>query len=286
MTTTTEKPSSDARSASFQDDPPYVIFHIQTPAGRLYQVNGAGFETQDPDLATRHPVSPDIHYFRLDGVAGCHQNIHCSAPLFITTGSPEQTELYWGNRRLLLCPDDLVAQAGRLVWAKVKHFYRGGYPFGPVVRIVIDGPEEKVAPFNIEIHPPRGQLGFLHPAAHDWDSSPRSIQTHLGLLGFSIENRLGPDGVSTIWRRPLEGIVGDLLLETGVGSLVQSLTVEIAGQPPCKVSGIGETGSHNDLHHKLLSLIRSLQFSDGPIILPSLISSLFPHGKPPGTPLP
>ena len=272
---TIHHPLPDIRPAPSRESPPYVVFHIRTPEGRLYLVHGEGFVSTSADEATPYPVTPETRRFHLEGVPAGTRNIHCSAPLFIAATSTEQAEVYWGNRRLLLCPDDLVAQAGRLVWAKLKHLHQGGYPFGPVVAIVTDESEHQVAVFNIEIHPPVGQTGFLHPAPAGWDDTPRSIQTHLALLGFSIADRHTTENSITIWRRPLAGTGGELRLETGLGTRVESLTVEITGQPPHTVGEISRTVGHNALHAQLISLIQSLESDPSPDVA-SQVSKLFP----------
>jgi hypothetical protein len=279
MKSTINHSSPEIHRVPSRETPPYVVFHIQTPAGRRYLVNGEGFVTRDSDEATRYPVTPEIRHFRLEGVPIGTRGVHCSAPLYITATSPDQVEVYWGNRRRLLCPDDLVVQAGRLVWAKLRHLHQGGYPFGPVVRIVTDEPEHQIAIFNIEIHPPPGQIGFLHPAPSDWDDTPRSIMTHLGLLGFSIADRQTTENSITIWRRPLDGTAGEVRLETGLGSRVERLTVEIPGQPSRTVGSISRTGGHNALHRKLISLITALESIGQPADLASLFSSLFQYSE-------
>jgi hypothetical protein len=246
-------------AVSARESPPYVVFHIQTPTGRRYQIDGEGFVTPDPDEATRYHVSEKIRHFHLKGVPIGTRSVHCSAPLLITTTSADQVEVYWGRRRLLLCPDHLVAQAGRLVWAELEHFYQGGYPFGPVVRIVTDEPEHKIAIFNIEIHPPPGQLGFLHQAPADWDATPRKIMTHLGILGFSSASSWTKGDTNTIWCRPLAGACGELWLETGSGALVERLTVDVVGQPICTISATSRKVCHNSLHDKLVALIEALE---------------------------
>ncbi len=277
MTTTTSKSASSATPAPYSATPPYLVCHIQTPDGRLYQINGCGFVTPDLHQATRHPVDPGRDWLVLEGpVDPPDGNIHCVAPLFITRATPDQVEVAWGSRTLRLSPDDLVAEAGRRVWRKVQHFHRTGYPFGQNVQLAHNGSGPSFACFNIEIHPPSGETGYLHPAPDGWDSSPRDIQTHLGLLGFAILRPGDNTGNPTVWRRPLHGADGAILLETGLGTRSEGLVVEVAGAPAFRVTGFHPSGSHASLHRQLVALIRALESPHIPDGLPSLIATLFP----------
>ena len=250
MKTTTASPSQAYSPDSYRESPPYVVFHIDTPTGHIYQVNGKGFSTEHFDEATRYPVTPETENFRLKGAIGGSQIIGSSAPLYITSASDDLVELTWGNTRLSANPDRLNSQVGGEVWSKLRHLRRGGYPFGPVVKIATDDQDDSIAIFNIRIFPPTGRAEFLHPAPDDWLSCPRSIQTHLGLLGFRFKGR--PDSQApSIWRRDL----GELTLElkTGIGCRPESLSLLRKNKQPERIALTDST--RKTLHALLRSFI-------------------------------
>lgn len=274
--TTTANPTSSAIAIPYIEFPPYLVCHIQTSGGRFYHVGGKGFVTPHLNEATRHPVDPGRDWLALDGPIDHCGSIHCIAPLFITRVAESHVEVSWGNRHLHLSADDLVAQAGRLIWREVKHLHRGGYPFGPIVQLAHDEQAPAFAYFNIEIHPPPGQTAFLHPAPDDWDGTPRGIQTHLGLLGFSMIRPSENGGRPALWSRPVGAGGGRILLETGVGTRVESLAIKAAGQPAITVTGFQQHRRHRNLHPQLVALIQALESVDTTPNLRSLVAGLFP----------
>lgn len=250
MKSTTASPSASITPDSDRDSPPYVVFHLDTPTGHIYQIHGKGFSTEHLHEATRYPVTPETENFRLEGVIGGSQIIRCSAPIRITSASSELVELTWGNTRLVVHPDRLNSQVGGEVWSKLRHIRRGGYPFGPVVKIATDNDDDSIAIFNIRILPPADSTGFIHPAPDGWLDDPRSIQTHLGLLGFQFKGR--PDSQApSIWRLDLGELT--LELETGVGSTPESLSLLRKGEPPERIALTG--GTLENLHAILCSFI-------------------------------
>lgn len=256
---------------------PFLAFYIQTPEGRLYQVDGKGFSTRNLLKATRHIVDPNIDRIKLAETIAGLGSIHCIAPLFIAVTTTDRVDAAWGNRVFPLLPDDLVAQAWRLVWREVKHLHRGGHPFGPSVRIATIDRNDGGSLFNIEIYPQSGDLGFLHPAADDWDSSPRSIQTHLGLLGFRIQLPSASGNTITLWHRSIRGGEGAIHLETDLGTTIRTLSVQLGGTSELRVEGFGHLGCHKKLQRQLVDLINKLEFANGSPDLRSILEDLFPE---------
>lgn len=256
---------------------PFLVFFIQTPEGRLYQVDGKGFSTRNLLKATRHIVDSNTDRIELvDSTAGT-SNIYCMAPLFITVTATDRVDAAWGNRVFPLLPDDIVAQAWRLVWRDVKHLHRGGHPFGPSVRIATNDRNDGGSLFNIEIYPPSGDLGFIHSTAADWDSSPRSIQTHLGLLGFRIQRPSGSGNTITLWHRGIRGGEGDIHLEADLGTTIRGLSVQFRGKSALRVEGFRLPGCHTKLQRQLVDLINKLESADGSSDLRSILEVLFPE---------
>lgn len=266
--TTSSDSNPSLRISRHKDTPPYLICHITVPGGRLHHVAGRGFVAHSPDEATRHSAGPEVRALNLDGDVQPSGYVQCTAPLFVTRVVGDRVRLGWGNRILDAPRGSLIARTGGEVWSALRHLKRGGFPFGPVVRVDRPGNPDSFAIFNIEIHP-NGVLSPLdQPESDAWDTDFRSIRTHLVLLGFS---EIGPG----LWCHRLAWKRGWIHLETGTGSRISRITVALTDQP---AAIIGNTGGHTHagLCQRLIDLLRATRPPNPSPDATSLLPRIFP----------
>ena len=133
--TTSSVSNPSLRISHHKDTPPYLICHVTVPGGRLHHVAGRGFVARHPDEASLHSA----------GLRPLHRSALRHAgdrgPRPARMGKPHSG-----------CPP---RQPHRPDWrrglAAMRHLKRGGFPFGPVVRVDRPGIPDSFAIFNIEM---------------------------------------------------------------------------------------------------------------------------------------